>query len=170
MNAPTEKDKEAIKKILEPQTCSIFSLISGRYEFLGSGSVVQVERVLYVCTAAHVIFHSNPQQIRIGSVLIRPQVFKIKGLRHIGGRDEDKEDLAWIEIEPPDGIVLNNIAKETDFRIELGKVSDDYIISGFPEELVEELTIGKLERTTLRHFAYITGLRPVEDWSNIYDK
>lgn len=165
----TQENAETLTRLLGLQSCIIFSEASGWLTPIGSGTIVVVSNKFFVCTASHVIRQSNQSQLKIGSQLLDHDFFSIKSLKTLGGGDEEKEDLAWIEIEPPSGITLNNVADDSKFYSGPVVSQDDYVISGFPSALVKERKTEDVNLTNLQHFAYITGTTNDVSWGNEYD-
>jgi hypothetical protein len=160
-------DIEVAQGILQKQTCPIFTDID-RLELLGTGTLVEIQNKYFIATAAHVIKKSNWGQIQIGCELLMGGLFTKLGRRFIGGEDEEKEDLAWIQVAPPGSITLDKIAKENEFWTAPGTETDDYFISGYPASLVTPQIIGQLKRTNLTHYVHLTGLLPKNQWKGSY--
>ena len=160
----------AIQDYLQKRTCVIFTKIDGKVDALGSGTILKIGEKYFVSTAAHVINQSNPSQIRIGSELVNNQYFKITDYRYIGGGEEEKEDLAWFEVEPPNDGQLTNIIFDSEFHTETKYYEDVYLISGYPECLIPARTSQNPHTLQIAHFFYQTRLVDPEKWTREFDK
>jgi hypothetical protein len=161
---------EAARHFVERLSCILFIDTGKWLHAIGSGTLIQIKSRLFIATAAHVIRDCNPGQIKIGSTLIVHYFFRVLHLGVFGGRDEDKADVAWIEVEIPAEYEIENIINETNPFLEDLTIEDPVIVSGYPDRDVKYSEVNKVFTTSASHFGYITGIVEDAKWDNAFDK
>lgn len=170
MNEESEsmQQNEQARIYAESHSCVIFSDIDGWLEQIGSGTIVSLFGKYFVATAAHVISQSNRDQLAIGSILLNHQFFKIINMAFVGGREDEKEDLAWIEVEFPNCIESTKPIDQSNLYQGDILISDTLMISGFPNDEVKKIRKDQINTTNLTHFGYMTGIIENTRWESEY--
>jgi hypothetical protein len=163
-------EQEAAREFVANLSCILFIDTGKWLHAIGSGTLIQIKGRLFVATAAHVIRGCNPDQIKIGSPIIEHHFFQVFHLGISGGRDEDKADLAWIEIGIPPEYEIENIITETNPFLGNLTIEDPIIVSGFPDRDVKYAEKNAVFTTSASHFGYITGIVENEKWDATFDK
>ncbi len=106
---------------------------------IGSGICLEIAGRFFIATAAHNILDVAPEQIRvIGSATRTDLTPRLLGSGLRGGRDEDPQDIAWLEVPAKAAKPMERTLVKLE-QVSLKPIEDStpVFICGFPSECVK---------------------------------